>query len=92
MEALTGLSPIHTVWLVLEPYHFLKAMSLGAASGSREGKQNAHSQDRGGDEELLRARVQLAGQSVVTPSQWSPPVTGFLLAKAGTQSPRPLNS
>ena len=39
---------------------------LGAASGKRKGKQNLHSEDRGGGEEPPSVYVQVAGQSAIT--------------------------
>lgn len=58
--------------MALIPQHYHKAISLENFSGSKEGKQNPHSKDRGGDEEPPIAWAQLKGQLVVTSSSQSP--------------------
>lgn len=62
-EALTGFSHVYSV--AVNTTSLSQSYVLRAASGSRKGKQNPHSQDRVGNEKSLSAWVQLSGQSVV---------------------------
>ena len=48
-----------SIQIVSTPHHYLKAVSMGATSGSQECKPTKH---RGGSEEPLIAWIQLTGQ------------------------------
>ena len=48
-----------SIQIVSTPFHYLKAVSVGATSGSQECKPTKH---RGGSEEPLIAWIQLTGQ------------------------------
>lgn len=67
-EALTGVSPMHTVQLVSTALHHLKAMSSGSLwERGRQAECTFQGQERGGEEPPV-APVQLMGQPAVTSS------------------------
>ena len=74
IEALTEFNHIHHLD-DLSTTSLYQGYVLGANSGSREGKWNPHSKDRGRGEEPPTIGIWLKGQPLVMPFQWLPPIS-----------------
>lgn len=61
IEALTRFRQGY-LWAFSPSQHYLKAVSVQEACGSKKGKTSPHCKGTGGGEEPLMARVQLTGQ------------------------------